>query len=183
LARPSEAIFDSHPGDDDPVSTQGDENHLLIRMAKIGGQKKFGARIAARHDQPAITQIAGFKATAKQHRDLIEEVVDALASIRFLDLVPDLMRRPAFPGQIVLGDNGENLPTVLQDICSDGARKAVLTSWIRELTPMDVVDFQFPADPITGLVQLTPLMGLFDFWPCLLPYLAPLLLVCTFLKK
>lgn len=26
--------------------------------------------------------------------------------------------------------------------------------WIRELTPMDVTDFEFPTDPTTGLVQL-----------------------------
>lgn len=27
-------------------------------------------------------------------------------------------------------------------------------AWTRELTPMDVTDFEFPIDPITGLVQL-----------------------------
>ena len=26
--------------------------------------------------------------------------------------------------------------------------------WVRELTPMDVVDFEFPLDPVRGLVQL-----------------------------
>ena len=73
--------------------------------------------------------------------------------IRFLDPVPRLMRQPSFPGQTVLGDSGENLPTVLQGICADKKRKGVLTSWIRELTPMDVADFRFPTDP-SGRVHL-----------------------------
>lgn len=57
------------------------------------------------------------------------------------------MREPTFPGQIILGDRGENLPAVLEAICADIARKNVLTSWLRELTPMDVRDFEFPRDP------------------------------------
>jgi predicted ATPase len=154
LRWPWEAVFDTHPSGDDPVALQGDENHLLVRMAKTGGQRKFGARIASRPDQPALTQIVDFKTTSRQNREIVEQVIAVFDSIRFLDLIPDLMRKPAFPGQTVLGDNGENLPTVLQDICADPARKEVLASWIRELTPMDVSDFEFLADPITGLVQL-----------------------------
>ena len=54
----------------------------------------------------------------------------------------------------MLGDSGENLPTVLQEICADPKRAAVFYEWVRELTPMDVESFDFPRDPITGLVQL-----------------------------
>ena len=61
---------------------------------------------------------------------------------------------PSFPGQKVLGDSGENLATVLQEICADEGRKGVLSEWVRELTPMDIADFEFPRDPTTGLVQL-----------------------------
>ena len=64
------------------------------------------------------------------------------------------MRQPAFPGQTVLGDRGENLPTVLREICADPKLKRKLAEWIRELTPMDVEDFEFPIDPTTGWVQL-----------------------------
>ena len=64
------------------------------------------------------------------------------------------MRQPAFPGQTVLGDSGENLPTVLRKICADESRKKNLIDWTRELTPMDVTDFRFPTDEVTGLVQL-----------------------------
>jgi predicted ATPase len=69
-----------------------------------------------------------------------------LASMRFLDLNPDSMRVPSVPGQVVLGDRGENLSSVLQAICADGERKRGILEWVRELTPMDVIDFEFPAD-------------------------------------
>ena len=84
----------------------------------------------------------------------MEYVIEILGQMRFLDLVPDRMRQPAFPGQTVLGDSGQNLPTVLRKICADSKRKANLIEWTRELTPMDVADFEFPTDEVTGLVQL-----------------------------
>jgi predicted ATPase len=53
-----------------------------------------------------------------------------------------------------LGDNGRNLSSVLFAICQDNQRKQNLLSWIKVLTPMDAVDFEFPADP-TGRVLAT----------------------------
>jgi len=150
----SETIYTSHPGQDDPMDAQDDEAHLHIRMAKTGSQRKFGTKVTALADQPALSQVGEFRHVVRQHKARAQEVLDIFAGIRFLDLVPDLMRKPAFPGQLVLGDSGENLPTVLQEICQDAARKDVLLQWIQELTPIDVVDFSFPRDPVTGLVQL-----------------------------
>ena len=73
--------------------------------------------------------------------------------MRFLDLEPHRLRQPAFPGQTVLGDSGEHLPTVLRAICEDPRRKETLVEWMRELMPMDVRDFEFPTDP-SGRVHL-----------------------------
>ena len=87
-----------------------------------------------------------------------------LGNIRFLDPVPDRMREPASPGATILGDGGENLrttfpratimgdggenlSTALQGICADPKRRETLTSWLHELTPMDVTGFEFPRDP------------------------------------
>ena len=72
---------------------------------------------------------------------------------RFLDLAPDRMREPTFPGATALGDGGENLPTVLEEICGDRGRQETLASWLQELTPMDVDGFEFPRDP-SGRVTL-----------------------------
>ena len=77
-----------------------------------------------------------------------------LADMRFLDLSPERMREPSFPGATVLGDTGENLPTVLEKICSIPERQKILVSWMEELTPMDVTGFEFPLDP-SGRVHLT----------------------------
>ncbi|MEO5337808.1 MAG: AAA family ATPase [Magnetospirillum sp. WYHS-4] len=76
-----------------------------------------------------------------------------LGSMRFLDLNPEAMRRPSLPGQTILGDRGENLASVLHAICQDETSKATLLDWVRELTPMDAADFEFPADP-TGRIML-----------------------------
>ena len=149
-----ETIFTSHPGGNDPVNAQGDDTRLTLRMGKTARQRKYGDRIDVRPDQPALTQIGEHRRVAKWLKDDAAAVVDILANMRFLDLEPNRMRQPAFPGQIVLGDGGENLPTVLREICIEPKRKEILAQWTRELTPMDVRDFEFPTDPTTGLVQL-----------------------------
>jgi predicted ATPase len=81
-------------------------------------------------------------------------IASPFTSMRFLDLNPEAMRLPSVPGQVVLGDRGENLSSVLQAICADTERKRGILQWLRELTPMDVVDLEFPADQ-TGRVLAT----------------------------
>jgi len=149
-----DTIYTSHPEKHDPVRAQRDDIHLLLRMGKTGEQRKYGHRIAVRPDQPALTQIGEHRHVVRSHERWAEKVAQTLADMRFLDLSPDRMRQPAFPGQTVLGDSGENLPTVLKDICADERRKKTLAGWTQALTPMDVEDFDFPADPTTGRVQL-----------------------------
>ena len=148
------SIYTSHPPAPDPVEKQDDDTHLLLRMAKTGEQKKLGHRIAVRPDQPALTQILEHRNVVGAHKHYAEQVRAALADMRFLDLSPERMRQPAFPGQTVLGDGGENLPTVLKEICEDPERREALVEWTRELTPMDVRDLNFPTDRLTGRVQL-----------------------------
>lgn len=80
-----------------------------------------------------------------------QQVLSALhqfKSLRFFDFVPDAMRKPSFPGQIVLGDNGENFSSVLYAIYQDEQKRAAFIEWLRELTPMDVVGLEFPPDQV-----------------------------------
>ena len=148
-------IYASRPDELDPVRAQNDDARLLIRMESPGEQSKCGLRIKARADQPVLTQIREHENACRRNKSIVNSVISALAGIRFLDPVPDLMREPAFPGQTVLGDSGENLPTVLQEICMDPKREAVLYDWVCELTPMDVKNFNFPRDPFNAeCVQL-----------------------------
>jgi predicted ATPase len=76
----------------------------------------------------------------------VEEMLQQLESIRFIDFSPELMRSPSIPGQVVLSDRGDNLSSVLQAICETPESKRALSNWIQELTPMDVVDFEFVPD-------------------------------------
>ena len=76
-----------------------------------------------------------------------------LGNIRFMELSPERMRDSSIPGIQGLGDSGQNLPTVLEAICAEPARKKVLMSWLQELIPSDIVDFEFPHDP-SGRVHL-----------------------------
>lgn len=147
-------IYTSHPGPLDRVHDQDDDTHLLIRMAKSRRQRKYGYRVAVRPNQPALTQLKEHNVILRAHKESAARVIDALASMRFLDPIPDRIREPAFPGQTVLGDRGENLSTVLYGICESPERKADLISWVQELTPMDVTDFEFVRDSNTGRIQL-----------------------------
>ena len=149
-----EPVYTSHPAFGDPVREQGDDNHLLLRMGRSPKQKKIGHRIPVRPDQPALTQIGEHRRVIRSQKDRAERVTRTFSNMRFLDLSPEHMRQPAFPGQKILGDSGENLPTVLREVCAEPERRRALADWTRELTPMDVADFDFPADQTTGRVQL-----------------------------
>ncbi|HAO21602.1 MAG TPA: ATPase [Desulfobacteraceae bacterium] len=119
-------------------------------------------------DNFEITVDADVKAASLQYHILINllkekkivfensdtAIISELNSTRFLDLNPQAIRNPSFPGQVVLGDRGENLSSVLQAICEDSQQKKTLIEWIRELTPMDVVDFEFIPDQI-GRILVT----------------------------
>ena len=148
-----ESVYTSNRGD---PPAQDDETHLPLWTAQAGAQLRHGHSVTVRSNQPALTQIRE-QWLAGSHKDDVQQVIDLLASMRFLDLIPDRMRQPSFPGQTVLGDGGENLPTVLREICADPKRRRRLIDWVRTLTPMDVDDFRFPVDPVTGLVQLVVL--------------------------
>ncbi len=148
-------IVKSNPDRDDSVQTQSDAFPLLLNMflaikeedPKI--QIKFGPALEKMGEFISMTR--SFK---KHLEPYIQQIIDIFANMRFLELSPDQMREPAFPGATVLGDSGENLPVVLEDICSDPKRKEILADWLSELTPMDVADFEFPRDP-SGRVHLT----------------------------
>ena len=106
-----------------------------------------------RSEQPALLQAAMYGEERLIEDKPVRLMHSILTGIHFLDLVPERIREPTFPGQNMLGDGGENLPSVLEAICTDSERGRTLMSWLQELTPMDVKDFDFPRDP-SGRVHL-----------------------------
>jgi predicted ATPase len=145
-------VFDSHPDRNPP--TQGDPLHLTVRLRK--DQRGFvGPTVRVFSDRPALSQLAEHPEVGSEEvRAHVRLALAAFRSMRFLDLSPEAMRLPSIPGQRILGDRGENLSSVLQSIVAAPGRKAELIDWIRELTPLDVSDFRFPADP-AGRILVT----------------------------
>lgn len=142
LETKAEIIFDA-------VRAQGRLVPLTLPVA-IGG---------AEHRYPETRPVLSQVVQDPQHllslrRGYAVATMRSLEDMRFLDLSPDAMRLPSISGQLVLGDRGENLSSVLQAICADEQQKRGLLEWLRELTPMDVVDLEFPADQ-TGRVLVT----------------------------
>lgn len=154
LSYGARSTFTSRPAWGDPIRREAGGAQMAVRMAKTGTQRRLGLRVNVNRDRPALLQVQEESRVVRKHKGQALLMQNALAGVRFLDLSPERMRQPSFPGQTVLGDRGDNLPTVLREICEDAARQATLVEWTRELTPMDVADFEFPVDRTTGLVQL-----------------------------
>ena len=131
----------------------GAPSPLLVQVEPTN-DKSPANQISVKRSMPVLTQISKRKAVAEVHRDRAEQVLDVLGNMRFLELDPYMMRQPVLPSQTMLGDSGANLPAVLRAICTDRQRKRALMGWIRDLTPTDVQDFEFPVDTINGRVQL-----------------------------
>ena len=110
-------------------------------------------QIGLSQSQPVLTQFLQIYKEIWYQQIFDLGLHSVLESMRFLDLSPDRMREAAFPGQHIMGDSGENLSIVLQQICADSKRKKILSDWLCELTPMDVQGFEFPPDP-SGRIHL-----------------------------
>lgn len=127
-------------------------SHDAVLCLALG--EKAERKIELSQSQPALTQFL------QNYKEIwYQEISDlglhaVLESMRFLDLMPDRMREPTLPGANTLGDSGENLPAVLEEVCADPQRREILISWVHELTPMDIKDFEFPRDP-SGRIHLT----------------------------
>jgi predicted ATPase len=151
LHTPGAYFFDSHPPNDWPE--QRGEHQIRVRHSKGGYVRGSG-------DRPGkVSEFASSRSVLTQFlerperqgakgplREACSETLARLQSLRFLDLDPEAMRVPSQPGQHILGDRGENLSSVLQAICEDESRKQTLLDWLRALTPMDAVDFEFIPD-------------------------------------
>ncbi len=130
------------------------DSHATLWVNSVKGYPEM-QRFRLDSTQPALTQYIPLdnKGTHLFNDQIFSDLRSVLSNIRFLDLVPMRIREPSFPGANMLGDFGENLPTVLEEICIDPERQEILTSWVHELTPMDVQGFDFPRDP-SGRIHL-----------------------------
>ena len=120
--------------------------NLRIDSQEIYSEKVYDdGQMELVRTQPALSQIPHWTRDF-QTFEKARAVIDQFRNARFFDFRPDRMREPASPGRTALADSGEYLPIVLKEICDDPDRKSALIDWVRELTPMDVKDFEFSSD-------------------------------------
>jgi predicted ATPase len=77
----------------------------------------------------------------------VTEFRNQLAGIRFIDFSPAVMRQPSVPGEKTISESGDTLSSVLRYLVEDEKKGAVLASWIKVLTPMDVTSIGFEDYP------------------------------------
>jgi predicted ATPase len=135
-------VFDTHP-DGSALGTP-DSFHVLARVRKLGPGAPRQVQFLSSH--PILTQLEPNPTTPEWARRIASATAQALNSMRFLDLNPDAARQPSQAGVTTLGDRGENLSSVLQAISRDSSMRQELAEWIKELTPLDVTDFEFETD-------------------------------------
>jgi predicted ATPase len=100
-----------------------DGKQILVRYRNPSAKKYIGPTIRLHRDQPLVSQLAEHPDVTATVRTASRVFMNNLASMRFLDLDPQSLRRPSLPGQVVLGDKGENLSSVLQSLCEDPQKK------------------------------------------------------------
>ncbi len=139
-------------GVDDLYEAEETEGQRLLKTRiKAGGDFRKGQVESLPSDEAVLTQIADY------YRGRTDEGIQAVkagvltatthfTNMQFLDLSPNALREPSYPGQNQLGDRGENLSTVLQYLIEEKEHKETIIEWLRELTPMDVADLKFQRD-------------------------------------
>ncbi len=143
--------------DSDLVYQTSDETSGSLLKLHFGDDRVNSTRVNS--SQPILTQIFAHSTMFLPSGDTmpmprgVGSFMRTLGQTRFLEFSNERMREPSVSRVTSLGDYGQNLPTVLESICADADQKYILTSWLQELTPMDVQDFEFPRDP-SGRVHL-----------------------------
>lgn len=134
-------VYDTHP-DGDP---RGAPSPMIrARIRKYGsGHPPDDSFI---DDRPILGQLHDSRVATEATKRVASAAIDHLRSMAFLDLSPHAAREASQAGITVLGDRGENLSSVLAELCADDQRRAQLTSWVRALTPTDATGFDFSQD-------------------------------------
>ncbi len=148
-------VFAAYPFENDPdrlwVSVLGEPVHQDQRPYRASRS------VLTQLVEPFFVALRNKKHADFEKLELFETLrpafIETLGRIRFLEPTPAAMRQPSTPGQELLGGRGEHLASVLQTLCETPSRKAGLLSWLRSLTPVDVVDVRFKPD-LTGKVLL-----------------------------
>ena len=134
------------------LSEQEDAKVLDIRVVAGGNYRKHPQKGTLPAHQPMLSQVTELVSRRDDwHAASLIRRVSALctelAAIRFIDFSPVAMRQPSVPGEKTISESGDNLSSVLRYLVEDQNKEAVLASWIKALTPMDVTSIGFEEYP------------------------------------
>lgn len=119
-------------------------NSDTIQSQSIPDKQRRTPSVKVDLDRPILPQMKE-KLNSRFLRLAVDPVINALSKCKFLNLSPNHMRAPSFPGHPI-GDHGENLSSVLKDFCSDTQHMSTLMSWISGLMSMDLSGIEFRSD-------------------------------------
>lgn len=145
-----------------PASRYSHEIQVAYNNFSRGGRKP---RIPCTDQQAVFTQLAtparfGQPMARKVIPRVVEEYRELLATILFLDPSPRQMRGYSFKNERKLKADGENLSSVLYDLCVRQGRKEDLLDFIRALPEQDIRDISFLETPREEvMVRLTESFG------------------------
>lgn len=130
---------------------QEDAKILEVRLI-AGGDYRRGHIESFPAHQPMLSQVAeAASRRSDRHAARLVKCLTVLRSqlsdIRFIDFGPAAMRQPSVPGEQTISESGDNLSSVLRYLVEDQKQEAVLASWIKALTPMDVTRIGFEEYP------------------------------------
>lgn len=147
-------IYNAHI-DGGSIQNQDIDTQLFIHFSKTVDRNKCGSKITCTREKSVASQIYESQngSVYRALRPAIIRLLESLQKIRLFEPALARMRKPAPPEMTVLGDQGENLPSVLMNICKNERDQLFIAEWICELTPMGVKDFEFLKD-IRGLIHL-----------------------------
>jgi predicted ATPase len=144
-------VFDSHPDDDPPLQVP---DRFAIRVGKALRSGARGPTLLVNPRRPALSQLALHPAVRTRNvTDSASCVLAAFRSLRFLEPTIQAMCRPSLPDQLMLGDHGENLSSVLLAIVQNQDRQQRLLRSMRDFSDGLLRDIDFIRDA-TGRVLL-----------------------------
>lgn len=145
-------VFDSHPDVDPPLQVP---DRLAVRLGRTSRTGARGPTLLVDPRRPALSQLALHPAVrTRSVTDAASLVLSAFRTLRFLDPRPDAMRRPSLPDQVLLGDHGENLSSVLHAVAAQREEREILLQSIRAFTDGLVHEIDFVPDA-TGRILLS----------------------------
>ena len=144
-------VFDSHPEVDPPLQMP---DRLAVRLGRTSRTGARGPTLLVDPRRPALSQLALHPAVrTRSVTDSAALVLSAFRSFRFLEPQAAAMRRPSLPDQVVLGDHGENLSSVLHSIAGQREGRELLLQSLRAFTDGIVGEIDFLPDA-TGRILL-----------------------------